>query len=100
MSMFRKNDTDASTLYFQSVLDTERHKPYGKLRQHPSKLGQHFIKGASDPASIGRMCSSRSRERMSAASQTPKLLESYYNRLIAEIGGLDLSLHFLKASAH
>jgi len=71
MSMFRKNDTDASTLYFQSVLDTERHKPYGKLRQHPSKLGQ-----------------------------TPKLLESYYNRLIAEIGGLDLSLHFLKASAH
>jgi hypothetical protein len=44
MSMFRKNDTDASTLYFQSVLDTERHKPYGKLRQHPSKLGQHFIK--------------------------------------------------------
>jgi len=37
---------------------------------------------------------------MSAASQTPKLLETYYNRLIAEIGGLDLPLHFLKASAH
>ena len=44
MSMFRKNDTDASTLDFQTVLDTERHKPYGKLRHLPSKLGQHFIK--------------------------------------------------------